>query len=72
MRNFYVGFDFEKNKISIGLNKGTTSAKIIGSSKYADKKESEKSEAAVVFVLVFLIIMVLTALGFFYKARKEE
>jgi len=33
LRNFYVGFDYKKNKIAIGLNAGTGNANIIGSSK---------------------------------------
>lgn len=64
--------DFDKNIINIGLNKGTKSAKIIGSSKFGDDDKNEKSEGAVIFVIVFLSIMVITALTFFYKARKEE
>ena len=43
LRNFYVGFDYDKNRINIGLNKGTKNAEIKGSSKYADEKENEKS-----------------------------
>lgn len=70
LRNFYTGLNFDKNMLLIGLNKGTVSAELHGKAENPFKPVS--SSGAVVFVVIFLIVMFLIALVCFIRAKKNE
>jgi hypothetical protein len=61
LRNFFVGLDFYGNEIAIGLNKGTTVASIIGTSKHT---KPEKSQSMITFIVIFFVSLVSIALYF--------
>ena len=55
MRNFYVGLDFYRNQIAIGLNEGTTVAHIEGSSR--DTKPSKTDTNLSTFIVFFFVAL---------------
>lgn len=70
LRNFYTGLDFDNNYILLGLNKGTTSAKLIGKTNNPFIKKG--GNGALVFVIVFVVLMLIVAGACYYRAKRNE
>jgi hypothetical protein len=70
LRNFYTGLNFDKNMLLIGLNQGTTSAELHGKAENPFRPTS--TSGAVIFVVIFLVVMFLIALACFIRAKKNE
>lgn len=77
LRNFYTGLDFEKNQILIGLNDGTTTAELHGTThntpvdpNSVDKPKQDSG--AMMFVITFIILMFAVALACYVRTKKLE
>jgi hypothetical protein len=70
LRNFYVGFDYYKDEIVIGLNKGIVHASIEGKSE--DPVIKREKTGAIVFIMCFFTVTTIVALCFFHKAMDRE
>mgnify|MGYP006096593441 CR=1 FL=1 len=68
LRNFFIGLDFETMQLAVGLNKVSAAASIEGKSSNPFRIPKNHDEA-IVFVVVFLIVLVGVALFFFCKER---
>lgn len=74
LRNFYVGLDYDKDLIIIGINKEASdyaSAEIIGHS-VDPYKPKVGSYGPLIFILILcIIIAVIAAAWYFWKNKKE-
>ena len=71
LRNFYTGLDFDQNQIMIGLNKDITTATMSGEARNPFRP-GDGGFGAVIFVILFLMLMFAIALVCFLRAKKNE
>jgi hypothetical protein len=65
LRNFYTGLDYENNLIMIGVNKGTTSAFMVGEA--PDPNRPKKKMGATIWVVLFIISMIALSIALFVR-----
>ena len=71
LRNFFVGLDYEYDSLVIGLNRENNDAEIHGQAPFPYKKETG-SNAALLFVTIFLIVLVIVAIACYLRSKKIE
>lgn len=83
LKNFYVGLDFESNKIMLGLNKESTNGKLNGhSTKPSDpihpsikpeRHYDNKTHDGIMKVMVgMIVVMFIVAIGFLIRAKRNQ
>ena len=68
LRNFYTALDYEHNLVIMGINKGTTSAVMIGDAPNPIKPES--GGGATVWVILFIVSMIAISIGLFVRQQQ--
>lgn len=73
LRNFYTALDYENNMVMFGINKGTTSAKLVGKAENPNKHTSTGGgNGAVWGIVIFLLCMFGVAAFCFVRAKRNE
>jgi len=75
LRNFYVGLDYDKDLIIIGVNKGASdsaSATIIGHSEDPTKNNSKVFHGLVFLMVICVIITTIVLLIYYVKFKKDN
>ena len=70
LRNFYTGLDFDNNYILLGINDGTSTANLIG--KTANPFLKKQGNGALIFVIIFVVLMLMVAAACYIRAKRNE
>lgn len=71
LQNFYVGLDYEYDSLLIGLRADNTDAEIHGAATNPFKKV-EDTGPALIFVVIFLVVLVLVAIACYIRSKRIE
>jgi len=72
LRNFYTALDYENNTIMLGINKGTTSAKLVGKAENPQKPRSGGVGGMVAGIVIFFICMFGIGAFCYIRAKRNE